>query len=138
MTQPTAGSRRSLLILLAGAVAMPPLQARAAGPAEAARRLVAATPAAQRAELLQPFIDAARGDWHYTPRWRDGIAWKAMSDAQRDAATALLRTALNDGGLDKVRALMALEITLRELETFGLSRDPENYAVAIYGEPGAA
>ena len=32
---------------------------------------------------------------------------------------------------------MALEITLRELEAFGLSRDPENYALAIYGEPGA-
>ncbi len=31
--------------------------------------------------------------------------------------------------------MMALEIALRELETFGPARDPENYAVAIYGEP---
>ena len=59
-----------------------------------------------------------------------------MSSAQREATTALLRTALNERGLDKVRAVMALEITLRELEAFGFSRDPENYALAIYGEPG--
>lgn len=102
-----------------------------------ARRLIEATPTTQRAELLQPFTDGARSDWHYTPRRRDGVAWKAMSAAQRDAATALMRTALNERGLDKVRALMALEITLRELEAFGFTRDPENYALAIYGEPGA-
>src|SRR4029450_13430759 len=60
-----------------------------------------------------------------------------MSPAQRDAATVLLHTALNEQGLDKVRAVMALEITLRQLETFGLLRDPENYAVVIYGQPGA-
>jgi hypothetical protein len=102
----------------------------------AAQQLVDATPPRQRAELLQPFTEAARSDWHYTPRRRDGVAWKAMSAAQRGATTVLLRTALNERGLDKVRALMALEITLRELEAFGPTRDPENYALAIYGEPG--
>jgi hypothetical protein len=30
--------------------------------------------------------------------------------------------------------VMALEIALHELETFGLSRDPENYAFAVYGQ----
>ncbi|MDR7331712.1 DUF3500 domain-containing protein [Roseateles asaccharophilus] len=124
--------RRSL-IALAGLSVVSALQAQTVA---AARRLLDATPPAQRGDLLQPFTDAARSDWHYTPRRRDGIAWKAMSTAQRDATTALLRTALNEGGLDKVRALMALEIALRQMETFGLSRDPENYAVAIYGEPG--
>ena len=85
---------------------------------------------------MLPFTEAVRSDWHYTPRRRDGLAWKAMSTAQRESTTALLRTALNERGLDKVRAVMALEITLRQLEAFGLSRDPENYALAIYGEPG--
>ena len=103
-----------------------------------ARQLIDATPPPQRATLLQPFTEAARGDWHYTPRRRDGVAWKAMSAAQRSATTALLRSALSESGLDKVRALMALEITLRELESFGPTRDPENYALAIYGEPGHA
>jgi hypothetical protein len=131
--------RRSLLAA-SFAAWMAPAAAQPQGPTsatEAARRLVQATPVPQRQDLLQPFTDSVRGDWHYTPRRRDGLAWKAMSPAQRDAATALLRTALNERGLDKVRALMALEIALRQLEASGLSRDPENYAVALYGEPGA-
>lgn len=107
-------------------------------PSAAAMRLIEATPAADRAALRLTFSDAARSDWHYTPRSRDGLAWKSMSTAQREASTALLRSALSDSGLAKVRALMSLEIALRELETFGPTRDPENYAFAIYGEPGAA
>jgi hypothetical protein len=103
----------------------------------AALRLRDATAAAERDALMQPFTLEARTDWHYTPRGRAGIAWKAMSSAQRSAATELLRSALTENGLDKVRAVMALEIALRQLETFGLQRDPENYAVAIYGEPAS-
>jgi hypothetical protein len=124
---------RRPLIALPLLAFVPMLEAQASGAALAARRLVQASSSAQRAELLQPFTDPARGDWHYTPRRRSGVAWKAMSAPQREAATALLRTAMNERGLDKVRALMALEITLRQLETFGLSRDPENYAVAVFG-----
>jgi hypothetical protein len=132
-----------LLALLAPLAWWPAARAQVAAAGEAvgqaaaaARRLVELSPGPQRTELLQPFTDAARSDWHYTPRQRDGVAWKRMSPAQREASVALLRSALNERGLDKVRALMALEITLRELEAFGLSRDPENYAIAIYGEPG--
>ena len=47
-----------------------------------------------------------------------------------------MRSALSDTGMTKVRAVMALEIVLREVETFGLSRDPDNYAFALYGKPG--
>lgn len=129
-------SRRAFVLGISLA-ALSRVVAQSTTPVAAARRLIDSTPVAQRAELLQPFTDAARSDWHYTPRRRDGLAWKAMSAAQRDATTALMRTALNERGLDKVRALMALEIALRELEAFGFTRDPENYAVAIYGEPGA-
>lgn len=134
-------TRRSLLALpvfAAALAAMSNLRAQTSAAVQAAQRLVEATAPARRAELLLPFTDAARGDWNYTPRRRDGLAWNAMSVAQREATTALLRTALNERGLDKVRAVMALEITLRQLESFGLSRNPENYALAIYGEPGAA
>jgi len=107
------------------------------GASAAALRLRAATPAGAQGGLMLPFTLEARSDWHYTPRRRAGIAWRDMSAAQRDATTALLRSALTETGLDKVRAVMALEIALRELETFGLSRDPENYAIAIFGEPAA-
>ena len=132
--------RHSLLALPAlvavFVIAMPEIHAQTPTAAQAAQRLIEVTAPAQRGELLLPFTEALRSDWNYTPRRRDGLAWKAMSTAQREATTALLRTALNERGLDKVRAVMALEITLRQLEAFGFSRDPENYALAIYGEPG--
>ncbi len=114
-----------------------PVTAQSIGASAAALRLRDATPAAERGALMHPLTLDARTDWHYTPRRRAGIAWKEMSSAQRDAATALLRSALTENGLDKVRAVMALEIALRQLETFGLQRDPENYALAIYGEPAS-
>lgn len=103
----------------------------------AARELIEATPEGARGQLMQPFSDAVRSDWHYTPRSRAGVAWRDMNAAQRAATTRLLRSALTDSGLDKVRAIMALEIALRQLETFGSSRDPENYALAIFGTPSA-
>jgi hypothetical protein len=106
-------------------------------PSAAALGLIAATPADARSRLLQPFTDDARSDWHYTPRQRSGIPWKEMGDAQRKATTALLRTALSAPGLDKIHAVMALEIALRELETFSSRRDPDNYALAIFGSPTA-
>ena len=106
-------------------------------PSAAALGVVAATPEDARGRLLQPFTDEARSDWSYVPRERSGIAWKEMSPEQRAATTALLRTALTAPGLDKIRAVMALEIALRELETFGSRRDPDNYALAIFGSPSA-
>jgi len=122
------------LVLAAAALGVSPAAAGTAG--AAAARLVQATPAESHDKLRQPFTDAARSDWHYTPRRRAGIAWKEMSAAQREATTALLRSALTERGLDKVRAVMALETVLREIETFPFSRDPENYAVAIFGDAG--
>jgi hypothetical protein len=123
-----------LALMLPAAIA----QTGASGPSarSAALRLIDATPAGERSQLLHVFSLTARSDWHYTPRQRDGLAWKHMSAEQRAASTALLRSALNEPGHDKVLALMALETTLRELESFGLSRDPQNYALALYGQPG--
>lgn len=125
-------------LLLALPLALGSVLSSAAGApsaSAAALALLDATPLSARQELQQPFTDAARSDWHYTPRRRAGIAWKDMSAAQREKTTALLGSALTDAGLNKVRAVMALEIALRKLETFGSSRDPENYAIAIFGAP---
>jgi Protein of unknown function (DUF3500) len=103
----------------------------------AAQALLDATSAAQRPLLLLPFTLEARGDWNYTPRSRSGIAFKGMNATQRQAAQRLLAAALSEPGLVKVRAIISLEIALRELETFGLSRDSENYAIAVFGVPDA-
>ena len=127
--------RRAAAAWLCAALAAEP--ACAAGAIDAVRALSSATPAPARPALMLPYSDDARADWHYTPRGRDGVPWKAMSEAQRAAATALMRSALSDTGVAKARAVMALEIVLREVETFGLSRDPDNYAFAVYGAPAA-
>lgn len=115
-----------------------PAVAAEAGARAAAEQLVAATPASARAALRLAFDASLRADWHYTPRRRDGLAWKAMSAPQREATLALLRSALTDKGLAKVQAAMALEGVLRELEGGSDWRDPDNYAVALYGQPGDA
>jgi hypothetical protein len=139
----------SLRRLLAGWLALAALGAAPPAPAAdtsraaqemtaAAQALLDASPPPQRAQLLQPFTLEARGDWHYTPRSRPGVAFKAMAGGQREAAQRLLAAALSEPGLVQVRAIIALEIALRTLEAFPLSRDPENYAVAIFGNPGAA
>jgi len=133
----------SLPISLAAAVAgaEPPAPPPTAPPSAsaAALELMNLTSGDMRTKLMQPFTDASRSDWHYTPRQRTGIAYRDMNDAQRKATTALLRTALTAAGLDKVNAIMQLEIALRELETFNTSRrDPENYALAIFGTPSPA
>jgi Protein of unknown function (DUF3500) len=109
--------------------------AAAPSPRAAALRLEQATPAADRKQLDQPFTDAARSDWHYIPRSRVGIAWREMNGAQRAATLELLESALTLAGVDKVHAVMALEIALRELQTSGSSRDPGNYAIALFGSP---
>ncbi|MEJ8857036.1 DUF3500 domain-containing protein [Variovorax robiniae] len=106
--------------------------------AAAARALLDATPPAQRPELLLPFTLEARGNWNYTPRSRPGIPLKSMAPPQRQAAQQLLAAALSEPGLVKVQSIIALEIALREIETFGLSRDPENYAFALFGTPDTA
>lgn len=125
------------LLGLASAAALADTAAAARAMRTAATELVAQTPEAQRARLLQPFTEDARTNWHYTPRSRAGLAFKDMNAAQRDAGQRLLAAALSDSGLTKVRAVIALEIALRELESFPFSRDPENYAFAVFGTSDA-
>ena len=50
---------------------------------------------------------------------------------------ALLKEALSATGYRKVVNIVELELVLRELETFGLMRDPERYHLTIYGTPSS-
>ena len=118
-----------------------PVPESAAAPAvasamrSAAAELLAATPAADQARLAFSFDDGLRSDWHYTPRRRAGLAFKDMSEAQRNAARALLQAPLSARGLAQVDDVMALEAVLRALEAGSPLRVPQNYAVAVYGTP---
>lgn len=131
----------ALLVAALGAAAQgKPQTSVAAAPQmrEAADRFLATLPAQLRAQAVRPFDDRDRIDWHYTPRSRNGVALKALDANAREAVHALLRTALSVPGYRKVVNIIELELVLRELETFGFSRDPERYHVTIYGTPDRA
>src|SRR4029079_19740924 len=68
---------------------------------------------------------------------RNGLSFKDLATPGRDAVHALLKTALSAVGYRKVVNIIELELVLREMETFGLMRDPERYHVTIYGVPSA-
>lgn len=89
----------------------------------------------RRAKASQEFDGPARTDWHFVPRMRPGVTFGEMSDEQRRAARALLRSALSAQGVFKVDAIMALDGVLRELERGNPIRDSSAYAIAVYGEP---
>jgi hypothetical protein len=104
---------------------------------EAARIWLGGLDGGQQRTVLWPFDSAERGDWHYAPRRRNGLALRDMSEAQRLGAYALLATGLSPRGNAKARAIMALETVLKEIEQGrGPLRDPLNYAFTIFGEPG--
>lgn len=118
------------------AVAWPEAAAAAAGMAAAATAFVEALDAAQQRSALHPFAGEARGDWHYVPRRRPGLPLRAMSEVQRRAVWRLLEAALSPGGIAKVRGVLALESILQEQARDKACRDPENYALALFGRPG--
>jgi hypothetical protein len=102
---------------------------------EGARQFVALFEPGPRERLVLPFGSDRRTDWHYVPRSRPGLSFADMNGAQREAVHALLRTALSAAGHRKVVNIIELELVLRELETFGFTRDPEKYFVVFFGEP---
>ncbi|MCC7216569.1 MAG: DUF3500 domain-containing protein [Burkholderiales bacterium] len=124
------------LVPLASAQPAPPATAAVAARMRvAAEQLLAALPEPAREKVARPFDDRDRVDWHYTPRSRNGVALKELDRKGRDAVHALLREALSAAGYRKVVNIIELELVLRELETFGLMRDPERYHLTVYGTP---
>lgn len=94
--------------------------------------------AEQRRRAVHGFEDGARRDWHYVPRTRPGLPLKAMTDTQRGRAWALVEAALSDSGVRKAHGVVDLEGILGELTGAVERRDPDNYAVALFGDPGSA
>jgi len=103
----------------------------------AAETFLSSVDASQRAKLALPFAHEKRTDWHYTPRSRPGLSFADLDAGRREAVHRLLRTALSAAGHRKVVNIVELELVLREIETFGLFRDPEKYFVVFFGAPHA-
>ena len=60
-----------------------------------------------------------------------------MPTAARATAHELMKASLSSVGYGKAVNVIRLESVLRQLETFGgLLRDPDNYALTVFGTPG--
>jgi hypothetical protein len=80
-----------------------------------------------------------RRNWHYVPRRRQGVAFKEMAPGGRAAAHDLMKAGLSAVGYAKAVNVIRLEEVLRQIEMFGgFLRDPEGYAVTVFGTPDAS
>ena len=127
--------RGTAALAIAGGLALPAI-ARARDPvAQAALELLESLDAGGRRAVTHAFDGSDRRDWHYTPRSRPGRALRDMTDGQRERVFVLLQTVLSDRGAAKVRQVIQLEGILGEITGNLRYRDPENYAIAIFGDP---
>jgi hypothetical protein len=131
---------RILLCALAALLALvsPPANADATVAARmrlAAQSLVGFSDRSKRERLILPFADAKRTDWHYTPRSRPGLSFADLDANQRRALELMLEAALSEAGRRRVTNIIELELVLREIEAFGLMRDPQRYFVVLFGNP---
>lgn len=93
----------------------------------------------QKAQAQYPFDTSERYTWHYIPKDdRKGISINEMNSKQKDAAIALMKSALSDNAYKKASQIIALEIVLKAIENRQESdryRDPGKYFFTIFGEP---
>ncbi len=106
--------------------------------AGAALAFLGALPAEARKRAVFALGDRERLNWHYVPRGREGVPFKAMPAPARAAAHELMKASLSAVGYGKAANIIQLEEVLRRIESFGLARDPENYAFTVFGNPGAS
>jgi hypothetical protein len=105
----------------------------------AASSFVSALSDEQKGKALLPLDSPQRPDWHIIPKdTRKGLQLNEMNDAQRQAATALLRSVLSDMGYRKSTQIMHMENLLKELEANkknGAIRDSTRYYFTLFGTP---
>ncbi len=113
----------------------PEQQQVAAEMAQAAQKLIAAVEDPQREELLLPWDEQERLNWHFVPRARKGLPLKELKEGQDAAVHALLKTGLSQRGNLDAGQIIELEIVLRRIEGREY-RDPGLYFITIFGDPG--
>ena len=126
-------------------------QRQAAQMATAANAFLAGLTPEQRQQAALPFEGEERMRWNFIPNEmfpRKGLMVKAMSEAQRAQAHALLKTGLSQKGYLTATSIMDLENVLRAIEGAGggdaartdrprFARDPLEYYFTIFGTPSA-
>lgn len=99
---------------------------------QAAIRFLEALDNARRDKATYDFADAERVRWHWTTPGnfpRNGLPLTEMTQAQKDAAFALLQASVSPQGYQKARDIMSLQ---RDL-----GNNPELYFVTVFGSPDA-
>jgi Protein of unknown function (DUF3500) len=89
----------------------------------------------QRREGQLLWTNPGRGNWHYVPRNRPGLALRAMNERQIAVTWDLLGSLLSARGLEQVRGQLTIERILGELTGSRGFRDPGNYALVMFGDP---
>jgi hypothetical protein len=104
----------------------------------AAKNLLAALSPEQAAKAKFEWTDGERFNWHFIPKERRGLPIREMQPHQADLTYGLLNSILSQRGFLKATTIMSLEqILLEQEQGKGPKRDPINYFVCIFGEPGA-
>lgn len=116
--------------------------ASAAGMTDAAQAFLESLEAEQRERAVYDYLDAERIFWYYPPANRHGLPLRDMTEPQREAALALLRSGLTERAYEQARGIIDLETTLGEIErkagARSFVRDPELYYWTVFGDPGDA
>jgi len=105
---------------------------------KAAETFLAALTSEQRAKTSFPVDDPEWRKWmnqHFYVR--QGVSFKEMTDAQRDAALALMRASLSAKGMKLTRDIMHLNETLAELTNDFEFLGEWMYNITVMGKPSA-
>ncbi len=132
----TANAALLLLLLWAPAA----LAQTAEEMAQAGSRLLGALTQEQQATATFAFTDEERLRWHFIPpemHPRGGVALRELDGAQRELVRALLMTGLSQRGYMTYTDIVTLERLLNTLGQDQFARDPEEYYLAVFGEPEA-
>lgn len=108
---------------------------------KAADAFLASLTPEQRQQATFTVASDERLRWHFIPNEmfpRKGVAFRAMTEAQRARAHDLLRSGLSQRGYMTATAIIQLEDVLREMEAGRrFARDPVDYQFTVFGTPGA-
>jgi Protein of unknown function (DUF3500) len=93
----------------------------------------------QRQKAVYAFEEMNRYEWHYLPATmvaRYGICIKDLDTIQKANVYMMLKSFLSKEGYTKTRNIMDYEYLLKEMQPENVNRIPENYYIAVYGQPG--
>ena len=109
---------------------------KAATPVKAATSFLSTLDQAQVKVAQYDFDSDERFNFHFIPKERNGLAFRAMNPAQQAAALELMSSCLSQLGMDRVRSIRDTELVLRAMENAAPDyRNPDKYFVTIFGTP---